>query len=422
VRRALASGVLLGVLALASSSASAGPAARPIQAKLKLMPLPQSAYGTAAASLPVDSNSGWKTNKESAESDFDPQMTARKLTRMGRIAGFEVEFDDLTKASRNGALVDADSAVELFRSARDAAAYSASQLAKFRRLEGKPVRNGVVVDRVTYFAVPEIHGARGVRFRLRLGGLTIWDTGVDFPVGVLVGTVSFARADARDARPEARRLAAALEHRIRGALAGTVHDKPLRQSFPKLGGLGPPPGGPSLSEMAIRPIDLAGHPKPMSQRYVSNRDDVSKYVRDYGSVQFGSSLLTSLEATVELLPTESDAKGVLAAERSVWRGAQGRKFLRKLLFSGVPPDRQRDIRVGAVVPMKFAAGDEAFAFRASFKVLSVHRRVQLAICSVRRGQIVETLTLFSTPNEPIARIDIVRLARTAAARIDEGLH
>jgi len=414
--------VLLSVLAIASGSAAAQPAARPIQAKLELMPLPHSIYGPAAASLPVDSQSGWTTNKESAENDFDPTMTASKLARMGRITGFDVEFDDAAKASHKGLLVDADSEIDLFRTAAGAAGYAATQLSTFRRLEGKRARNGIVIDHVSYFSVPSVRGARGARLHFRLGGLSVWVTGVEFHLGVLVGTVTLGRTDTRDVRSEARRLAAALQQRIRGVLADRIHDKPLPQRIAKLGGMGPPPGGPNLSRMAINPIDLEGSPKPTSQSYVLNPNDVAKYVRRFNSVSFGKSRLTLLEAAVELLPTESGAKGFTAAQRSVWQGSRGRKLLRQLLLSGVPRNRQSDVRLGTVSIVKFAAGDEAFAFRASFRVLSAHARVQLAICSVRRGPVVETLTLVGFPNEPIARVDIVRVARTAGARIDEALH
>src|ERR1051326_585479 len=174
MRWALAGGVLLGVLAVLSGAASASPVAAPTRAQLQLMPLPKAVYGSEGAPLEVDSSSGWSTNKESAGDDFDPTMTAAKLARIGRITGFDVEFDDLSKASLPGLLVDADSDVELFSSEAGAARYYALQLSEFRRFEGKKLQHGLSFDHVSYFPVPGIAVAKGIRFRIHAGALTLW--------------------------------------------------------------------------------------------------------------------------------------------------------------------------------------------------------------------------------------------------------
>ena len=123
MRLALAGGVVFGAFAFLSGAAVAQPVATPTRAQLQLMPLPKSAYGSAATSLKSEPRSGWRTNKDQAEKDLDPAMTAGKLAGRGRITGFEVEFDDLTKASRAGQLMDADNEVSLFRTKTEATAY-----------------------------------------------------------------------------------------------------------------------------------------------------------------------------------------------------------------------------------------------------------------------------------------------------------
>lgn len=402
-------------------AAAAQSVAKPTRAQLQLMPLPQSSYGPAAAALAADADSGWTTNKESAENDFDPTMTAAKLARMGRIVGFEAEFDDLTKASRPGLLVDTDSAVDLFRTEAGAARYLAMELSEFRRFEGKKLQYGIVLDDVSYFAVPGVAGAKGIRFRIHVGGLSIWETGVEFRTGVVVAAVGVGRTDTRDVRPEARRLAGALDRRIRGVIAGQVHDKPLTQRGPKLGGLGRPPGGPDLSRMAIAPADLTGRTRPTHQRYVRNPDDVAEYVRQFKSVTFGSSTLSSLEADVELRPTTKAATDFVAVQRSLFNGPRGLKYLRELFMSSIPRERRQDIRFSGLSLTKITAGDEAFGYRATIRFVSIHVRLQLAVCVVRRGAVVESLILVSTPSTSIAGRDLANAARTAAGRIDLAL-
>jgi hypothetical protein len=227
MRWALAGWVFFGAFAFLSGAAVARPASSPTRAQLQLMPLPKSAYGSAAAALKAEPRSGWRTNKEFAENDLDPAMTASKVARRGRITGFEVEFDDLSKASRAGQLVDVDNQVSLFRTKADAAAFYAQELSEFRRFAGRQLRYGILIDRLSFFPVPGLHGARGFRYRIRTHGLTVTETGAAIHVGVLVAFVGIGRTDARDVRAEVRRLAGAVNRRIRGVLAGKITEKPL---------------------------------------------------------------------------------------------------------------------------------------------------------------------------------------------------
>jgi len=227
MRWALAGAVFFGAFAFLTGAAVARPVATPTRAQLELMPLPKSAYGSAAMSLKSESRSGWRTNKDQAEKDLDPAMTASKLARRGRITGFEVEFDDLSKASRAGQLVDVDNEVSLLRTKTDATEYYTQQLSTFRRFAGKRARYGIVIDRLSFFPVPGLRGAQGFRYRIRTNGLTVTETGAAIHIGLLVAFVGIGRTDARDVRTEVRRLGGAVNRRIHGVLAGTVTDKPF---------------------------------------------------------------------------------------------------------------------------------------------------------------------------------------------------
>ena len=417
MRRGLIVAVLVVGFACAPGAAESGRVGAPSRAQLQLMPLPLAAYGAGTGSLKPDSSSGWTTNREAAENDLDPKMTAAELARLGRTTGFDVEFDDVASLSRKGVLVDADSAVDLYRSAAGAVNAVARDRANLRRFQGKRGRSGEVFDRVSYFAVPGQPGALGVRVHFRIGALTAWETLVEWPADTVVASVGLGRTDSRDVHAEVLRLAAALKARVRGVLAGTVHDKPLAQAGPKLGGLGKPPGGPDLSLMAVQPGDFAGAPRPKSERYVRNSDDIAEYIREFGPVTLGSASLASLRADVELRPDAKTAKEDLAVLRVAFSGSKGRAFMLQALKSDAGNAK---IHLGTLSSTRVAAGDEALAVAATFTVSGV--KFDFVICVVRRGAAVETLSALSLPGGKIPRLATDRLARIAVARIDQALH
>src|SRR6266545_2330971 len=343
-----------------------------------------------------------------SRSQLNPTLTAAALTRMGRITGFDVEFDDLTKASQRGLLVDADSEVDLFRTEAGAARYIAREAGEFRRLEGKRLKYGIVVDQVSYFAATGLRGARGVHFHLRAGGLTFWATGVLFQVGTLV------------VRADVRQLAVALNRRIQGVLAGNVHDNPIGTTTPKLGGLGPPAGGPDLVSMAIAPGDFDGRARPTYQGYVRNTDDIADYVREFRSVTFGSSTLAWLKSEVELRPSAKAANDFVSLLRSLLHGPRGRTFMQEAITSGFSPSDRKEVRIGRVSQLKVREGDASVALSTSFTTRGLSFQFVLTI--VQRDRVVETLGAVSPPRGAIRLVDTRRLARTAVARIDQALH
>jgi hypothetical protein len=420
MRWGLVGGVFLSALVIAVGAAEPAGVALPSRSQLKLMPLPHASYGAQASSLSLDSDSGWVSNKDSAEDELDPTLTAAALTRMGRITGFDVEFDDLTKASQRGLLVDADSEVDLFRTEAGAARYIAREAGEFRRLEGKRLKYGIVVDQVSYFAATGLRGARGVHFHLRAGGLTFWATGVLFQVGTLVASAELGRTDARDVRADVRQLAVALNRRIQGVLAGNVHDNPIRTTTPKLGGLGPPAGGPDLASMAIAPGDFDGRARPTYQGYVRNTDDIAAYVREFRSVTFGSSTLAWLKSEVELRPSAKAANDFVSLLRSLLHGPRGRTFMQEAITSGFSPRDRKEVRIGRVSQLKVREGDASVALSTSFTTRGLSFQFVLTI--VQRDRVVETLGAVSPPRGAIRLVDTRRLARTAVARIDQALH
>jgi hypothetical protein len=420
MRWALTGSVFLSALVLMVGAAAPAGVALPSRSQLKLMPLPYSAYGAKARPLSLDSDSGWVSNKESAEDDLDSSLTAAALTRMGRVTGFDVEFDDLQHASKRGLLVDADSEVDLFRTEAGADRYIAREAGEFSRLEGKRLKYGIVVDHVSYFAADGLRSARGVHFRLRAGGVTFWATGVLFRVGTLVASAELGRTDARDVRADVRQHAVALSRRIQGVLAGTVHNNPLGSAPPKLGGLGRPPGGPDLASMAIAPVDFDRRTRPTHEGYVRNTDDVAAYTREFRSVTFGSSPLALLTSEVELRPTKKAAGDFVAFLGSLVSGARGRTFMHNAITSELSPSQKKQVRVGRVTQLKVPAGDASVTLSTPFTIGGAP--FTFVLCIVQRDRVLETLSALSLPRGTIRPADTRRLALTAVARIDEALH
>ena len=153
-------------------------------------------------------------------------MTAAELARLGRITGFDVEYDDVASLSRKGVLVDADSEVDLYRSA------AAGRPTRWRAIRESPPRSKANrVVRARSSTACRTSRCRGSPARSAFGSASHrrtdrWETLVEWPADTVVASVGLGRADSRDVHAEVLRLAAALKARIRGVLAGTVHDKP----------------------------------------------------------------------------------------------------------------------------------------------------------------------------------------------------
>jgi hypothetical protein len=406
--------VVLGTLLIYADAADPRPVSSPTRAKLRLMPLPRSSYGASAAAFRTDS--GWLDNEQTAAADIDPTMTAAKLDRMGRITGYSVGFTERAQTSPSGRLINVSSVVDLFRSENGATRYLAHVASEFRPYHGK----NLDLDHVSTFPVGELRGAQGVNLRVRTPSQTTWVTSVQFQEGVVTANVGLVRTDGRDIRADARILAAALDRRIRGVLAGTVHDSPLPKPTPKLGGFGPPPGGPNPALMAIRSTDFSPPLKVLSHFYKRNSTDFAEYIRNFGGgVLIGSAILPNVTADVELRPSAEAATASLAERKSLFTGAQSRTSMRRAIASGTPEYVRREWQIGAVSRVTIRAGDAALAFEATVTVRGT--RVDAVVCTVRRRSVVETLTLLSGPNGTVAPGLTLRLARAAVAHIDSAL-
>jgi hypothetical protein len=219
-------------VALAGVPAAAGhPRGCVTRGQLALMVLPKAALGADAARLVVYSpTSGFVTNRQAAEHDFDPGQSAAALTRQGRVVGYELDyFPGLLPAAlalrRRAGLIFIVTRIDLWRDDASAAHSVARLLSDLRRLRGKPV-GGFTLKTAT-FRVPRLGSADGVRDAVGVrdsgqGRAGMYYTHVQFRLGRLIASVEVIRADTKNAKRKAILLASALAKRMRGVLRSGV--------------------------------------------------------------------------------------------------------------------------------------------------------------------------------------------------------
>src|SRR6266511_1452258 len=135
MRWGLVGGVFLSALVIAVGAAEPAGVALPSRSQLKLMPLPHASYGAQASSLSLDSDSGWVSNKDSAEDRARPNAYGGSAHAHGADHRLRRRVRRSDEGIQRGLLVDADSEVDLFRTEAGAARYTAREAGAFRRLE-----------------------------------------------------------------------------------------------------------------------------------------------------------------------------------------------------------------------------------------------------------------------------------------------
>jgi hypothetical protein len=410
----IAVGALFGLVA-------GGGAAAPgyTRAQLAIMVLPKDALGADARGLEVSIGSGFTDNAAAAEDTTDPKDTGPQLGRAGRIIGYDLSYDDLSEATfaRGSGLIEIDTSVDLFKSARSADAFLTKQVRDARRFRGKSVDFGVRLVASSTFAVGKI-GDRAVGLRITglLGGKRFYGTISAFRVGPLVASVSYSAADAKPLAAPVARLSRALAQRIRLASDGKLKARPV--PVPPLGRKGRRPvGGPDLAPMALTRGDLPKGVTVSRQGYVDDRQSVGSYEREFdtSSARFGGSTVASLESDVSLLRTPTEAGGFFVILRALYFASGIQQDLAKAFGEGA------GTKVGSVSIEQrpsLSAGDEAVALVARFSVNGT--AVRIAFIHVRVKRVVGTL-IVSGQASAFHFADVKPLAETVAKRIEGGL-
>lgn len=215
--------VVVALVAALGLTGTAG-ASLPTKAQLRLMPLTKASYGRAATALRPYSVRCFG-NAEAARADL-VHLTPARLAALGRVNGCSAALELDNNKWRLGVLLSAADGATLFRSTKSARRYLALEARNARSASGGKLRTGgPTLTDVSTFAVPGLDGAFGIRAAVPPPQLKGRLTVVQFREGAIVASVGVLRTDERDARAYVRRLAAAADRRIRGVLAGRIHDR-----------------------------------------------------------------------------------------------------------------------------------------------------------------------------------------------------
>jgi len=290
VKKLLVAAVLVGAALV--PAASAGGAHR---VKLALVPLPRSVIGPAAHGFAVAPNSGVLSNAAAAAST--PDGTAATFRKLGRLSGYVLEYGNAFTGAPG--ITDVHTGIEQYRTARDARrglAFWQKEDSKLGRLDQPAFAVANVLVHVpavgkkrfaylTSYSASNIAPVSGLDEQV-LEGRYILD------VIVTAGTPAAAAA-------LAPKLAKKLDARLRLALQGRLHGKPVR--VPKLEA-GPPPGGPDLSVLALRATDLVGQ-ATVDEAYVVDPAAVS----DYSVFMLPAGQFDALDQEIEWYPSANEA-------------------------------------------------------------------------------------------------------------------
>jgi hypothetical protein len=289
----LSAGAALVVVAafVASGTASAGHIAAhqriaivnpksSARVKLSLLPLPAWSLGPAARSLPLEGDSGTVVARSNdcgrgcvhkivTEAGpvvpNNPWMTATDLKKLGLVTGYGLEYGNAESGSTG--VTQVWTRVDKYKTSADAGKGLAFWKRWDPQVSGHFARGGlsIAAKREAVAAV-----GRG-RFAVLVGYSAaniapLFGLDEQFSEGRYVGDVTVWAGNTTDASRLAPRLAKKLDVRIKQALAGLLHAKPVK--LPPTPKAGPPPGGPDLAALALKPTDLKGHATAINGLYL----------------------------------------------------------------------------------------------------------------------------------------------------------
>jgi hypothetical protein len=197
------------------------------KAKLATMVLPEDELGALAEGLEVAADdSGWTSHRKAAKETLDPEDSAASLSARGRVAGYELTYENPRSRGRSGLLL-VETSVDLMRDEIYAAELLDKHVHDFEDREGLS-HAGVKLVRVALFDVPGAGDeAAGVRAVLRAERRKVYYTLAFLRRGRILGAAGILQADERRVDAEVLGLAKALDRRIQGVLAGELEDEPV---------------------------------------------------------------------------------------------------------------------------------------------------------------------------------------------------
>jgi hypothetical protein len=393
--RSIRAGLLTAVFAAAVLVPAASGQA-PIKVtlvKLTRVPLPKSALGPAGSSLPLARDSGVVSNAKAA-SQSSAGVTARKLTRLGRVSGYLLDYGN--PFGSGAGIREIQTAVEWYRSTADAR----KGLEFWRRDELNNIqlrKLGLVLSftRLRPSGIPGPHWVYASSGSIK-GLEPIQGVDVELQYGRYLLDVSVAAGSTSAAARLVPTLAHKLYQRMRQAVAGRVPTGSAKLPPPLRPG--PPPHGPEPASLMLTPVDLGGSATVVHKGYSkpeSSLDENALSVYDRTMTSTGTFRLVSQEVLVGGSQLEVQYFGAIAV------GAVGAAF-----GSGAK-----------VTTLDLSdAGDDA---RGELLQLTGNgRSAYEAVLALTHGTYLDFVGAVSPA--PLTAADVSGLARRAAKRLDAG--
>jgi hypothetical protein len=273
----LAVAALVAVVAVPAASAKAG-----ARVKLSVLPLPASSLGSAAKSLPLQRNSGVIGNKNYFAGQL-PLTPNRSFVSglidpatLGRVSGYALDYGH--GASGAAGVTEVWTSVDSYKTSADAKKGLASwkrwetNLYLHSSLHGAALsvtnkKQKAAAIGSARFAVLATYSAPNIA--------PLFGLDEQFTRGRYEADVTVWAGTAQAAKQLAPKLAKKLDARIKLALAGRLHAKPVK--LPPQPKAGPPPGGPDLAPLALNSTDLNGPATTNQQGYVRDLLALSFY-------------------------------------------------------------------------------------------------------------------------------------------------
>lgn len=312
MKKVLLVAALAAVVFVPAASASRAPSV-----KLALLPLPKSALGSAAHSLALAHGSGPVSNAAAANNTTD--ATTAAIKKLGRVNGYVLAYGDEFDGAAG--VTSVRTGAELYKSAADAKrglAFWRTEDAGLSALNqpGFAVANVLV-------KVPSV-GTKRFAYLTSFSAANIAPVShLDEQVadGRYVLDIAVAARTGSAAKALASKLANKLDARLKLALKGRLHAKPVK--LPAAQTAGPPPGGPDLSAMALQTSDLAGTATLTGEDYFADPGAVS----DYGLLMLPAGPFDLLDQEIEWFSTANGASFEADLVTALARSQQGTTVL-----------------------------------------------------------------------------------------------
>jgi hypothetical protein len=249
--------------------------------------------------------------------------------------------------------------------------------------------------------------ARGVRATLAVAGIKLHLTTAGFRRGRLVASVGILRADRRNEAAKVRELAAALDARIQGVLAGEIIGEPvpLPRKAPKARksqkSLDPRP-------LTLRAEDFAGGTSVIAQDYRRN-GDVRSFLREFAVAggTLGGSTVSYVRGMTQIMDSPSSADFLLGYAGTF----EGSRELADTFIRRVLNLKPRNLLAGPLPTRRRNAAAVVFSFD------TPRGRTATVVVYVRSGRALGSLTAVGRGNE-LNPSDVIGFAGKIRARLN----